>query len=380
MTGHEGEASAIQGCRRNPALGVLALGYLLVAFEFFYMASPFALYFYSAYGPALRFLNDDPRLAWLAATFLPHVVVETRSALLDAREAIGASLAAAGFLAFLVGAGQVYWSKLARRGPVTSGLYRSFRHPQYAALASSGLGLLLLWPRFLALVAYVTMLFVYYGLARLEEVECAARFGPTYAAYARRTAGFVPGFALGAPARRPLSRAARVAAVAALYLASLGAAAGAAHLVRSWAIAQLYAVFRDDAAFVSVSRIEPALLERLVAVALEHPDVRRRLEAAGRPAAFLNYALPAEWAVPEIPMARRGRGHHNPQSYDRSAYRIVFTRADLTRPARGAGILLHTAARTPLFEVRLDARAGTVVGIDPAVAKVRYAGIPVPVF
>ena len=28
--------------------------YLLIAFEFFYMATPFALYFYSVYGPGLN--------------------------------------------------------------------------------------------------------------------------------------------------------------------------------------------------------------------------------------------------------------------------------------------------------------------------------------
>jgi hypothetical protein len=117
-----------------------------------------------------------------------------------------------------------------------------------------------------------------------------------------------------------------------------------------------------------------------VKTALEDPDVRRRLDAAGRPAAFLNYALPAEWAVPEIPMTGRGRGHHHLADYDRGAYRLVFTLAELTRPARGSEILLHTASRTPLVEVRLDARRGIVVGIDPPAASVPYEGIPVPVF
>jgi hypothetical protein len=32
--------------------------YLLIGFEFFYMVSPFAVYFYSVYGPGLTFINS----------------------------------------------------------------------------------------------------------------------------------------------------------------------------------------------------------------------------------------------------------------------------------------------------------------------------------
>jgi len=40
---------------RNAHRMLLASGafYLLIAFEFFYMASPFAAYFYAVYGPGL---------------------------------------------------------------------------------------------------------------------------------------------------------------------------------------------------------------------------------------------------------------------------------------------------------------------------------------
>ncbi len=36
----------------------LAIFYMLIAFEFFYMAGPFAIYFYSVYGPGLNFINN----------------------------------------------------------------------------------------------------------------------------------------------------------------------------------------------------------------------------------------------------------------------------------------------------------------------------------
>ena len=50
----------------------VALFYMLIAFEFFYMASPFAFYFYSVYGPALNFIDENPALSWLVGVFLPH--------------------------------------------------------------------------------------------------------------------------------------------------------------------------------------------------------------------------------------------------------------------------------------------------------------------
>ena len=48
--------------------------YALIAFEFFYMASPFAAYFYSVYRPSLNLLGDVPLLSGLTGFFLPHIV------------------------------------------------------------------------------------------------------------------------------------------------------------------------------------------------------------------------------------------------------------------------------------------------------------------
>ncbi len=122
----------------------VAIFYMLIAFEFFYMASPFAIYFYSIYGPGLNFVNDNPALAWLSTVFLPHIVVETSSVLVNFHNVIGAALATVGSLAFCVGAGQVYYYKLARKGAVTGGIYNHIRHPQYVSLVICSFGLLLL--------------------------------------------------------------------------------------------------------------------------------------------------------------------------------------------------------------------------------------------
>jgi len=89
--------------------------YVIIAFEFLYMASPFAIYFYSVYGPVLNFFNDHALLSWLGSFFLPHVVRHTSSPVINALTITGAVLAIGGFLAFCIGACQVYYSKLRKK-------------------------------------------------------------------------------------------------------------------------------------------------------------------------------------------------------------------------------------------------------------------------
>ncbi len=157
--------------------------YFFIAFEFFYMVTPFAAYFYSIYEPGLSFINQNTALSWLSTTFLPHFVTHSSSGLLHIVSLIGSILAFGGFAIFAIGVTQIYYNKLTRKPAVTGGIYRFIRHPQYTALAMAGFGLLILWPRYLVLISYVTMLFFYYFLARIEEKECERKFGEPYRRY-----------------------------------------------------------------------------------------------------------------------------------------------------------------------------------------------------
>jgi protein-S-isoprenylcysteine O-methyltransferase Ste14 len=172
--------------------GSVTFFYLLIGLEIAIMISPFAGYFYAGYGPLLDFLYGIKTTAWLTGFFLPHAVAAKNNSL-NFLNALGRSLFSFGLIAFLVGAVQVYSAKFRRNGIVSSMLYRWIRHPQYLFLAISGLGLLLFWPRFLILVLYISMLFVYYLLARNEEDRMLKQHGDSYAAYMQRTAMFVPG-------------------------------------------------------------------------------------------------------------------------------------------------------------------------------------------
>ena len=172
--------------------GSVAVFYLLIGLEILIMVSPFAAYFYAVYGPLLNWLYSFPATAWLTGFFLPHAVV-SKSALLNFINSFGHTLFSLGLIAFLFGAVQIYSAKFRRKGVVTGWLYRWIRHPQYLFLAVAGLGLLLFWPRFFILALYISMLFVYYLLARHEEQRMLAQHDESYHAYMQRTAMFIPG-------------------------------------------------------------------------------------------------------------------------------------------------------------------------------------------
>ncbi len=165
--------------------------YLLIGLEIIIMISPFAAYFYAVYGPVLNFLYDYKITAWLAGFFLPHAVF-SKSMLLNFLNGFGRGLFSLGLIFFLLGAFQIYSAKLRRKPMVTGILYRWIRHPQYLFLAITGLGLLLFWPRFIILILYVSILFVYYMLARYEEQKMLEEHGDDYRNYMHRTGMFLP--------------------------------------------------------------------------------------------------------------------------------------------------------------------------------------------
>ena len=74
----------------------------------------------------------------------------------------------------------------------TTGPYARIRHPQYAAFVLIMLGFLVQWPTILTLAMFPVLTYMYVRLARREEREVAAEFGPEYKRYAARTPAFIP--------------------------------------------------------------------------------------------------------------------------------------------------------------------------------------------
>ena len=251
----EGGNTASQARR---ALAASAIFYILIAFEFFYMASPFAAYLYAVYGPGLDWLQSSTLTSWSIGFFLPHIVAETRSVVIDVHGIVGQVLFAGGLGGLAIGAFQIYRAKLRRADAVDAvqgGLYRHIRHPQYLALVGASIGMVLIWPRYLVLFLTVTVIFIYIALAKAEEAICLRRF-PGYAGYLEGTGMFLPVRLprnLLLPADAGVMR--RVATWGLAYAVALGLALVAASGLRTLALDSLYAMSADGDVYVSVVEI-----------------------------------------------------------------------------------------------------------------------------
>src|SRR5215813_13540784 len=76
----------------------------------------------------------------------------------------------------------------------TSGVYAHLRHPQYVGFILVMLGFLLQWPTLLTLAMFPVLVFMYVRLARGEEVDALAEFGPDYQRYVHDVPAFLPRF------------------------------------------------------------------------------------------------------------------------------------------------------------------------------------------
>ncbi len=154
----------------------------LVVLEPIWMVLPFAGFLYGSVLP-IELLNRSMATSWLvhfvfpAHTFFP----------------LGLILIAVGLLIFLVGMIQIYSAKLFKKGLVTSGIYKKFRHPQYVGFTIFGFGVLLTWGRFITFIAFFIMMWLYYFLAKSEERKCFELFGEEYKTYCQKTYFLFPG-------------------------------------------------------------------------------------------------------------------------------------------------------------------------------------------
>ncbi len=361
--------------------------YVLIAFEIIYMISPFAIYYYSIYGKGLNFLNDRPITSWLTGFFLPHIA-ESSFPPFNVFKDIGWTLALAGFAAFCVAAAQIYYAKLARKQAVTGGIYNLIRHPQYVSLSICSLGLLLVWPRYIVLIMFISMLFAYYFLAKAEERECEEKFGRSYTDYKNRTHMFVP---INLPSLKPLrlpeSGVKRYSMIIVIYAAAAASSIGLAGQLKDYSIQKLYASYSANAATISLGKIEKDIFEKILEIALKDGNVQKRLASAGsnQSAKYLNYVLPSEWFFPDIPMrnAKNVREHYSPGNYDKKMYKILFMHAVLASKSEGvegSRLILSTVRREPVVEVEVSLKESRVIRIEDPPQTVRWGDIPTPIF
>ena len=253
------------------------LAYLSITLEMLFMVTPFALYYYAAYAPFLSASSNLRALAWLPAFFLPHLSTEIVPS-------VGGLIFLGGLVGFLLGALQVYYSKFRQRGVVKRGFYKKVRHPQYLFLAVSGLGLLMVWPRFIVLIIYVHVLWFYYLLARGEEERMQSSYGDLYREPMKKTSMFIP----GEPGRHLVQLlfgwiSGRRLRLLVTYCASLVAAIGMAFGLRQLSLRLTTHLDLPDEKMAAVSFISSneAQLRGLIQSVRNEPEVQDRRTREG---------------------------------------------------------------------------------------------------
>ena len=166
--------------------------YFVVGFEILIMISPFAGFFYSVFNPFLLETAKYPATKWLSAFYLPHMVTPPDDFLKFIR-VMGSVLFVSGAAVFVSCALQVYMNKFLKKGTALKGFYSIVRHPQYVGLIMAGLGLSILWPRFLVVPLWLGMIVLYYVLSKDEERRMLNKYPETYRPYMEKTGMFLPG-------------------------------------------------------------------------------------------------------------------------------------------------------------------------------------------
>ncbi len=176
--------------KRVAAYGSIAV-FVLMALEVMIMISPFAFFFYSVFSPVFNFLGQHAATRWTTMFFLPHMILPPTTFLKVVRVA-GSVFFVIGFFGFIICALQVYLGKIFKWGIASQGIYRIIRHPQYLLLGVWGVGMAILWPRFIVLASLSLMFVLYYFLARDEERRMLSQYGESYQRYMDNSGMFLP--------------------------------------------------------------------------------------------------------------------------------------------------------------------------------------------
>lgn len=390
------------------------LVYLLIGVEIVIMISPFALYFYSVYGPVLDFLARFPALSWTTEFFLPHLVFPG-DPLITALSLLQLLLVV-GLVLFFWAAIPLYYGRFTHKGVVRASFYSRIRHPQYLFLAIAGLGMLLYWPRFIILVLYITMLFVYYLLARHEEGRMQLEVPGHYESYMASTPMFLPGEPGGRLFRllfgwiQPKGLGITVA-----YALSLLGGILLAFGIRGYVVRSLPLYPQPGVTLVSVFPRPADEVQELYQMLTATPEVRRYL--AADPAINLAYLMPGDFflmavvteeercfsddMIERFPEIMEWRQHkfsgglgkffrifYNYVCYlcgmqpDYDVERFVFVRVAGRdgQPVAAAGLFALGMQRTPALLVDVDAFTQEVVSVVPVSGQHKWGGMPMPAF
>jgi len=378
--------------KKSKLLNLAWVPYIIILFEMLYMATPFATFFYSVYKFPLKFLNENPVLTWLIQTILPHFV-ETNSYFLHLLTSAGWIIMAISSILFIIGFVQIYYTKFAKKGAVTGGIYNLIRHPQYAAWILFGFGMSFVWSRLIVWIMFVTMIFIYYFLARAEERECMEKYPETYPPYFNKTGMFFPKiFNFGKiKFSFPGNKFLYASTIILIYACVLSMTSFIAFSLRNYTISKMSTSYGNDYMAVSISYISPEITKKTIDIMLGDSTVKQELSKLFNEGdAKIFYVMPQSWILPELGMATELIVHNNPRASSAShgnlvdtassKKRVLVSLAKLIQETEPSGILNYMKQQIPKLNVDIDIEKRKVINISKPPQEGIYSDIPVPVF
>ena len=377
--------------------------YFVICFEILIMISPFAGFFYSVFNPFLLETTKYPATRWLSAFFLPHMVVPPDDFLKFIR-VMGSVLFVGGILIFLICASQVYFNKFFRKGAVSKGLYSFIRHPQYLGLGITGIGLAILWPRFLVAVLWLLMVLIYYFLSKDEERRMLKE-SPTYGEYMDRTGMFLPG-----KVERLVSPSSAAGKII-LFVVISGLTVGSAFFLRDYTIRHLPLWTDRNVVALAILPGDLEKMEHRMDAILGMDEVKARLKGNDH---YLVYFLPpnyimqgliadtggkwklykhqhtmrmfADWII--HPFSHLKGGHHMMHGGGHGAHsmsmgverRLVFLAVNDKTVSKPYDVFSIGANRTPEFMLDLDIHNLVIHDLKDLPGDTGWGKVPTPVF
>jgi protein-S-isoprenylcysteine O-methyltransferase Ste14 len=374
----------------------------VICLEILIMISPFAGFFYSAFNPLLLGLARYPATRWLSSFFFVHLVAPPNGFLQWLR-IMGSVLFVAGLIVFIVCALQVYAGKFLKTGPALKALYSVIRHPQYLSLAVSGLGLAILWPRFLVVVLWILMVLVYYLLAKDEERRMLKQFPESYRKYMESSGMFLP---------KRLEQAVGLATTAGrigLFVLLSLFVIGGAFLLRDYTIAHLPLWVESNVAVLPIMPQDEPMLGHRMADILNLDEVKSELHGGE---SYLVYFMPpnyvmqgligntgSDWQLykqhhtismitdfilhPSGHLAGHMHGgtSHSGHGMDSTTVRrLIFVAISDATPGKKLDLFSINAIRTPQFMIDVDVHTLRVVGAKSLPVETAWGKVPTPTF
>jgi hypothetical protein len=336
---------------------------------------------------------------------------------LKAVRVLGSILFVAGAVTFTICALQVYLGKILRWGIADRGLYRIIRHPQYLALGLWGIGMSILWPRFLVLASLSIMFILYYYLAKDEERRMLRLFGDSYRRYMEHTGMFLPhrvegrvSFPLGSIRNSALKYVAVTLGIPIIVI-------GSGFLLREITLASLLMDSRGNVTLVSILPEDDTLSQKVIEEFSPGSGGQTQLPFLKTDKDYLGYVMPPDYVMqgmiantgdefhlhpfehlrrsPAAEMAQMrnvdpamARRHHCPLGVNDANLqcqtcpfrRIIFLEAahDGTGRVGKEGVFSLNVTRSPVGYIDINTQTGEIINVKKVEKATAWKDVPTP--